>query len=60
MFKGIRYFSVAVTDLEGGVRMSSNLVQCDPKEVQVGMPVEVVFEYVNPEVSLPKFRPVRR
>ena len=47
----------AIIELEEGVRMSTNLVGCDPDEVKIGMPVEAVFENINDEVSLPKFRP---
>ena len=31
----------------------------NPEDIRIGMPVEVVFEVVSPQVSLPKFRPVR-
>ncbi|MEK7353076.1 MAG: hypothetical protein AABZ77_01035 [Chloroflexota bacterium] len=36
----------------------SNVIGCKPDEVRVGMPVEVVFDDVTPEVTLPKFKPV--
>ncbi len=52
-------YTVALVDLEEGVRMMSNIVEADPEEVRVGMPVEVVFEAVTPEISLPRFRPRR-
>jgi len=39
--------------------MLSNLVECSNEEIYVGMPVEVVFEDVTDEVTLPKFRPIR-
>jgi uncharacterized OB-fold protein len=50
---------VALVDLEEGVRVLSNLVgiEPDPGKINVGMPVEVVFEDVAPEVTLFKFRP---
>ena len=50
-------FVMAYIKLEEGVRMLSNIIQCDPATVHVGMPVEVVFEDVNDEISLPKFKP---
>ena len=52
-------YTVALIALEEGPRFLSNLVDCRPDEVHVGMPVEVVFEDVTPEVTLPKFRLVR-
>ena len=50
-------YAVVVIQLEEGVRMLSNLVGCPVGDVRVGLPVEVVFDDVTPEVTLPKFRP---
>jgi uncharacterized OB-fold protein len=49
-------YVVALIDLEEGVRLMSNVVDCTPSDVQIGERVEVVFEDVTPEISLPKFR----
>ncbi len=52
-------YVLAWVDLEEeGVRMLTNIVGCDPEEVQIGMDVEVIFEDISPEISLPKFRPI--
>jgi hypothetical protein len=32
----------------------------DPKEVAIGMRVEVAWDDVTPEISLPKFRPIQK
>ena len=45
-------------ELEEGVHLISNLVDCDPDEIEIGMAVEVVFEEVNAEITLPKFKKV--
>jgi uncharacterized OB-fold protein len=52
-------YVVALVELDEGVRMMSNLVDvpADPEHVKVGMALEVVYEDVNDEVTLPKFRP---
>jgi uncharacterized OB-fold protein len=50
-------YVVALVELEEGVRLPTNIVECDPASVKAEMPVEVVFEDVTPEVTLPKFRP---
>jgi uncharacterized protein len=50
-------FVVALVELDEGPRMVSNLVDADPSEVSIGMPVEVVFTAVDPELTLPLFRP---
>ena len=47
----------AVIELSEGVRLSTNIVGCAPANVYIGMPVEVVFEPISPEINLPKFRP---
>ena len=48
----------AVVDIElaEGVHMISNLVDCDPEEIAIGMEVKVVFEEVNDQITLPKFK----
>ena len=45
-------------ELEEGVHLISNLVDCGPEEIEIGMAVEVVFEQVNAEITLPKFKKV--
>lgn len=50
-------FVLALVDLAEGVRIVSRIVGCAPTEVYIGMPVEVTFEDVAPEVTLPRFRP---
>lgn len=53
-------YVVALIDLEEGTRIASNIIGCDPAAVHGGMAVEVVFDDVTPEVTLPKFRPVAK
>jgi uncharacterized OB-fold protein len=53
-------YAVVVVALDEGARLVSNVVGCPPDEIRADMPVEVVFEDVTPEVTLPKFRPVSR
>ena len=49
----------AVIELAEGVRLSSNVVGIAPEDVRVGLPVRVVFEDATPEISLPRFRPIK-
>lgn len=51
-------YSVVLVDLEEGVRLVSNVVGMKPEDIAIGMPVEVVFEDVTDELTLPKFRKV--
>ncbi len=59
-FKDDVPYVLAIVELEEGPRLTTNIVGVPPEEVHIGMPVEVVFEDVTDEVSLPKFRPVAR
>ncbi len=38
------------------VRLTTNIVECDPEQLELGQPVEVVFEQVE-DVWLPLFKP---
>jgi len=53
-------YVMAYVELEEGVRLLTNIVECAPADVQIGMPVEVSFDDVTPEASLPKFKPTQR
>jgi len=52
-------FVVALIRLQEGVQMMSNIVSCEPSEVYCDMPVEVTFNKVSEEFTLPKFRPAK-
>lgn len=48
---------VAVVKLnEGNVFMVGRLMDVKPDEIRIGMPVEVMFEDVAPDISLPQWR----
>jgi uncharacterized OB-fold protein len=49
-------YNIVEVELEEGVRLTSNLIDCGQEEIYVGMPVEVVFEKVNDKVALPRFK----
>ena len=63
--RGPRSFSLptpyvlAIVQLAEGPRLMTNLVgiAADPAQIRIGMPVEVVFDDVSPDVALPRFRP---
>ncbi len=50
-------YVLAMVDLEEGIRMLTRIVECKPEEVKIGMDVEVTFEDVTEDISLPLFRP---
>jgi len=49
-------YNVSLIQLEEGPRMISNVVGVSPSEVKVGDRVQVVFDAVTPEVSIPRFQ----
>jgi uncharacterized OB-fold protein len=50
-------YVVADVELEEGPRLLTNIVGCRPDEVKCDMPVEVTWEDITADFSLPKFRP---
>ena len=51
-------YASVVVEMDEGVRLVSNVIDYPLDELEIGMPVEVVFEDVTPEITLPKFRRV--
>lgn len=49
-------YSPVVIEMEEGVRLVGWLTDVSPDELRLELPVEVVFDDVTPEVTLPKFR----
>ena len=56
-FRDMVPYIVALVELEEGVRVTSNIVECTPEVVHVGMPVEVIYQQVTDTITLPQFRP---
>ena len=50
-------YVLALVELEEGVRMFTNIIECDPQDVKIGMPVEVTFVQANDQITLPYFKP---
>ncbi len=52
-------YVLAVVELEeqAGLKLVTNIVDCDEEAVEVGMSVEVVFREADQGLTLPYFRP---
>jgi uncharacterized OB-fold protein len=48
---------IAVVELEEGTRLVADLIDVDPVDVVVGMPVVLEMVAVDDELTLPMFRP---
>ena len=53
-------YVTAVIKLEEGPHFLSNIIECKTNAVHCDMPVEVSWEDINEEFSLPKFKPQRK
>ena len=55
-------YSIAVVELDEGPRLMTNIVDCaqTPEALVLDMPVEVTFQKLDDEISLPVFRPAGR
>lgn len=51
-------FVLAVVELAEGPRMMTNIIGTPPSNVYIGLPVEVVFEDMTEEITVPKFQPL--
>ncbi|HXG21472.1 MAG TPA: Zn-ribbon domain-containing OB-fold protein [Methylomirabilota bacterium] len=58
-FKDDIPYNVALIELAEGPQIISQVVGCKNEELRCGAAVEVTFDDVTPEVTLPKFRLVR-
>lgn len=52
-------YNVSIVELAEGLRITSNVVGSPNAELKIGMPLEVVFEDISDQISLPKFRPAK-
>lgn len=50
----------ALIELDEGPIFATNVIGCDPKEVKIGMPVEIVYEDITEQFTLPKMRPIQK
>lgn len=52
-------YLLAWVELDEGLKLLTNIVDCQPTQLKIDLPVEAVFEDVTPEVALLKFRPAK-
>ena len=49
-------YAPVVIEMAEGVRLVSEMLDCSPDALEIGMPVELVFDHVTPQITLPKFK----
>jgi len=60
-FEGRIPYAVLVVELEEqkGLFTIGNLFDAEPDDLEIGMPLEVTWEDVSEEVTLPQWRPAK-
>jgi uncharacterized protein len=56
-FAALSPYAVGIVELDEGVRMMSNIVDCDVDDLRVGMALEVLLLKASDDVGLPFWRP---
>jgi uncharacterized OB-fold protein len=51
-------YVVAYVTLEEGINLATWIVDVDPADVAIGMPVELTIERIDDDTTLHRFRPV--
>lgn len=51
-------YSVVLVEMEEGVHLVSNMIDVHSEDAYIGMPVEVVFDDITEDLTLPRFRKV--
>jgi len=50
-------YVAALVELEEGPRIMTNVVDCAPEDLQIGMPLQVAFRELDDDITAPVFRP---
>jgi len=50
-------YNVVQVELAEGPRLTANVVEVENEQLRIGMPVEIVYDEVTPEITMPRFRP---
>lgn len=58
-FSELTPYVIAVVELTEGVRVLTNVINCDPASIEIGTPVSLTFVRATPEWNLAMFEPVR-
>ena len=56
-FAALSPYAVGIVELDEGVRMMSNIVECDEEQLEVGLALEVLLLRAADDIGLPFWRP---
>ena len=49
-------YAPVIVEMDEGVRLLTQVTDVAPDALEIDMPVEVAFDAVTPEITLPRFR----
>ncbi len=52
-------YIIAIIELEEGPRFVANMRETSPEKMALEMPVEVIFEELTEDITLPQFKPAK-
>ncbi|HUF53783.1 MAG TPA: Zn-ribbon domain-containing OB-fold protein [Dehalococcoidia bacterium] len=50
-------YAVAMVELEGGIKFITNVINCNPDDVHIGMPVKLTWVAAADDINIPMFEP---
>jgi len=53
-------YNAVVVQLEEGPYMVTNLINCEPSAIAIGLPVEVALTRIDEGLTLPYFQPAEK
>jgi uncharacterized OB-fold protein len=56
--KGVHIIVLAEFPEVPNILLLSNLIQCQPEDVYIGMPLEIIFQNVNEKLVIPVYKPM--
>jgi uncharacterized OB-fold protein len=56
-YREVGTYVLAYVELDEGPRIMTNIVDCDPDDIQIGQRVEVVFHDTGQGPALPRYKP---
>lgn len=57
--RGPHIVALVEFDEAPNVHLVTNLVDCQPEDLQIGMPLEAVFQKVDDKLTMPLFKPLK-
>ncbi len=57
--RGSYIVALVAYDEAPNLRLTTNIVECKPEDLHIGMPLEAVFQKVDDKITMPLFKPAK-